>query len=263
MALSGVLSSWLMLARNCDLCRLASASSRLFSSMSAKRRACSIAMTHCAAKVSRRPTVESGNAPGSRRRTTSAPTMRSGWRSGMTSAARKPASATSLSHRVALVAQIGDLYRRTPRGGLAQGGRAERTIAGSGSPRSPRSGARPCRASRAGGIRRKPGHRHRPRPPRCATARPSSRRWSKARSRDRATRSPLGSPRPSPSAHRPSAPDRRCAREVPSEAARSRWRSRPGRRSRASAQAHSAGTGGTRRGALPSRQSPRLLAKAA
>jgi len=34
MALSGVRSSWLMLARNCDLRSLASASCRLFSSIS-------------------------------------------------------------------------------------------------------------------------------------------------------------------------------------------------------------------------------------
>ncbi len=51
MALSGVRSSWLMLARNCDLCWLASASWRLFSSISSNSRAFSIAITAWSAKV--------------------------------------------------------------------------------------------------------------------------------------------------------------------------------------------------------------------
>src|ERR1700730_9949393 len=42
-ALSGVGSSWLMLARNCDLCWLASASCWLFSWISSNRRTFSIA----------------------------------------------------------------------------------------------------------------------------------------------------------------------------------------------------------------------------
>ena len=51
MALSGVRSSWLMLARNCDLCSLASASCRLLSSISLNSRAFWIASTDWAAKV--------------------------------------------------------------------------------------------------------------------------------------------------------------------------------------------------------------------
>jgi hypothetical protein len=51
-ALSGVRSSWLMLARNCDLCSLATASCRLFSCTSSNSRTFSIAMTAWSAKVS-------------------------------------------------------------------------------------------------------------------------------------------------------------------------------------------------------------------
>ena len=57
MALSGVRSSWLILARNCDLCWLASASWRLLSSISLNSRAFWIASTDCAAKVCRSSTV--------------------------------------------------------------------------------------------------------------------------------------------------------------------------------------------------------------
>ena len=51
MALSGVRSSWLMLARNCDLCWLASASWRLLSWISSNSRTFSIAITAWSAKV--------------------------------------------------------------------------------------------------------------------------------------------------------------------------------------------------------------------
>src|SRR5216683_2177122 len=64
MALSGVRSSWLMLARNCDLCLLAISSSRPFSSISRNRRAFWIASTDWSAKVSRRSTVLFGNSRG-------------------------------------------------------------------------------------------------------------------------------------------------------------------------------------------------------
>ena len=64
MALSGVRSSWLMLETNCDLCWLASASWRLFSSISANRRAFWIASTDWAAKVRSRSTVLLANSPG-------------------------------------------------------------------------------------------------------------------------------------------------------------------------------------------------------
>jgi len=45
MALSGVRSSWLMLARNCDLCWLASSSWRLLSWISSNSRTFSMAIT--------------------------------------------------------------------------------------------------------------------------------------------------------------------------------------------------------------------------
>ncbi len=51
MALSGVRSSWLMLARNCDLRSLASASCRLLSWISSNSRTFSIAITAWSAKV--------------------------------------------------------------------------------------------------------------------------------------------------------------------------------------------------------------------
>ena len=51
MALSGVRSSWLILARNCDLCWLASASCRLLSWISSNSRTFSIAITAWSAKV--------------------------------------------------------------------------------------------------------------------------------------------------------------------------------------------------------------------
>ena len=51
MALSGVRSSWLILARNCDLCWLATSSCRLLSWISSNRRTFSIAITAWSAKV--------------------------------------------------------------------------------------------------------------------------------------------------------------------------------------------------------------------
>src|SRR6516162_8491809 len=51
MALSGVRSSWLMLARNCDLCWLASASWRLLSCISSNSRTFSMAIAAWSAKV--------------------------------------------------------------------------------------------------------------------------------------------------------------------------------------------------------------------
>src|SRR5215469_14910391 len=51
MALSGVRSSWLILARNCDLCWLASSSCRLLSWISSNSRTFSMAITAWSAKV--------------------------------------------------------------------------------------------------------------------------------------------------------------------------------------------------------------------
>src|SRR5271167_3704632 len=51
MALSGVRNSWLMLARNCDLCWLATSSWRPLSWISSKRRTFSMAIAAWSAKV--------------------------------------------------------------------------------------------------------------------------------------------------------------------------------------------------------------------
>src|SRR6516225_7731667 len=61
MALSGVRSSWLMLARNCDLCWLASASWRLLSWISSNNRTFSMAMAAWSANVVARSICRSVN----------------------------------------------------------------------------------------------------------------------------------------------------------------------------------------------------------
>src|SRR5262249_3740854 len=63
MALSGVRSSWLMLATNSDLRWLASASLRLVFWVSSDSRTFSIAVTACSANVGTRPTWCAGNGP--------------------------------------------------------------------------------------------------------------------------------------------------------------------------------------------------------
>ena len=60
MAASGVLSSWLMLATNCDLCWLAISSSRLFWAISSNRRAFSSAIADWSAKLCIRLTTACG-----------------------------------------------------------------------------------------------------------------------------------------------------------------------------------------------------------
>src|SRR5262249_44002849 len=64
MALSGVRSSWLMLATNCDLCWLANSSWRPFSSISWNRRAFLVASTDLAANGRQRSVVVLGNFAG-------------------------------------------------------------------------------------------------------------------------------------------------------------------------------------------------------
>ena len=64
-ALSGVRSSWDMLARNSDLCRLAASSSRLFSSSSRNRCAFAMATFDWAASVFMRFTIARRTRPGS------------------------------------------------------------------------------------------------------------------------------------------------------------------------------------------------------
>ena len=93
-AFSGVRSSWDMLARNSDLCRLATSSSWLLRASSWKSRAFWIASADWLANVSTSSTIGSGNAPGVRRRTTSAPRMRSSRTSGTASIDRQPARAS-------------------------------------------------------------------------------------------------------------------------------------------------------------------------
>ena len=64
MALSGVRSSWDMLARNSDLCRLAASIWRLLSSISRNSRAFWIASTDWVAKVFRSSMTSGRNSPG-------------------------------------------------------------------------------------------------------------------------------------------------------------------------------------------------------
>ena len=87
-ALSGVRSSWLMLARNSDLCRLASSSWADLSASSRNSRAFWIASADWFAKVWISATVSGANAPGVLRRTTSAPTISCSRSSGTDSSAR-------------------------------------------------------------------------------------------------------------------------------------------------------------------------------
>ena len=89
-AFSGVRSSCDMLARNSDLCWLATSSSRDFCSSSRNTRALWMATTDWPASVSSRSTVSAGSAPGTVRRTTSAPKISSSRRSGSTTIERHP-----------------------------------------------------------------------------------------------------------------------------------------------------------------------------
>ena len=66
MALSGVRSSWDMLARNSDLCWLATSSSRLLPSISRKSRAFWMARADWVANVFRISTTSAVNSPGVR-----------------------------------------------------------------------------------------------------------------------------------------------------------------------------------------------------
>ena len=62
--MSGVLSSWLMLARKSDLCRLADSSCRPFSAISRNSRAFWIASADCVANVFSSSTISGANGPG-------------------------------------------------------------------------------------------------------------------------------------------------------------------------------------------------------
>ena len=91
-ALSGVRSSCDMLARKSDLCWLVVASSRRCSSSCSYRRAFVRAMADWLAKAVSMSHASSLKAPGISRRTTSAPTIRSGRTRGITTSERHPAS---------------------------------------------------------------------------------------------------------------------------------------------------------------------------
>ncbi len=117
-AFSGVRSSCDMLARNSDLCWLATSSSRVFRSSSRNTRALWMATTDWLASVSSRSTVSAGNAPGTVRRTTSAPTIASSRRSGSTTIERHPCAPQRVDVRVG---RLGVEIRRLAY--LARGGR--------------------------------------------------------------------------------------------------------------------------------------------
>ena len=224
-AFSGVRSSWDMFARNCDLCWLATSSSRLVSSTCWNRRAFSIARTDWLANVWSRSTTACGNSPGVLRRITSAPTTRCSRTSGTASSARKPvrrrASRTGLGAKSVSASEVRDLdrlpaQRRSPddvvvreaqpilldrreqlgRHPIGGPGRERRRLA--------RPARRSCRRRRRRGGRR-------------------ARRWSSAPPGGRATRRRPGRPRRAPAA-------RRRGPAAPGTGGRSRWRSRPGRR---------------------------------
>ena len=93
-ALSGVRSSCDMLARNSDLCRPATSSWWDFSSSCRNTRALWIATADWLASVSSSSAVPAEKAPGTRRRTTSAPMISCSQRSGTTSIDRQPARAS-------------------------------------------------------------------------------------------------------------------------------------------------------------------------
>ena len=91
-AFSGVRSSWDMLARNSDLCRLASSSSALCTFSSRKSCALSRARADWLANVSSRSRVSSEKSPVRLRRTTSEPTIWSSLSIGTATTERHPAS---------------------------------------------------------------------------------------------------------------------------------------------------------------------------
>ncbi len=91
-AFSGVRSSWDMLARNSDLCRLATSSSADLVSSSRKSRALTIATDDWSANVSSSSTTSSANVPTDRRRMTRTPTITEPRSIGMASTDRQPSS---------------------------------------------------------------------------------------------------------------------------------------------------------------------------
>src|SRR5262245_5492237 len=96
MAASGVLSSWLMFATNCDLCWLAISSSRLFWAISSNSRAFSSAIADWSAKLCIKLTTAGGNSPVWRRCSTSAPGAPSLPSRGTMRAACRPALSAAL-----------------------------------------------------------------------------------------------------------------------------------------------------------------------
>ena len=91
-AFSGVRNSCDMLARNSDLCRLATSSLRLLCCKARNVRALWIATADWLASVSRRSTVREGNAPVTFRRTSSAPMVSCSHCNGIATSERQPAA---------------------------------------------------------------------------------------------------------------------------------------------------------------------------
>ena len=112
MAFSGVRSSWDILARNSDLCRLATSSTALC--RSSCRCSCALikASADWLANVSSRSQISCGMCPGCRRRQTSAPMMRPSRSMGTATRERQPPSATTtqvgIEWRVAKVRELQD-----------------------------------------------------------------------------------------------------------------------------------------------------------
>ena len=91
-ALSGVRSSCDMLARNSDLCLLATSSSAVFRSSSRNSRALRMARHDWLANVCSSSQISSAKLPGRRRRTTSTPTMSPSRSMGTATNERQPSS---------------------------------------------------------------------------------------------------------------------------------------------------------------------------
>ncbi|MBL0149947.1 MAG: hypothetical protein IPP87_15040 [Ideonella sp.] len=121
-AFNGVRSSWLMLARNSDLCWLAISSWWLLAWISLNRRAFSIAITAWSAKVFSRLISSSENGCSSLRETRIAPTPRSCQISGANTSKRVPVPLRRAPHEQRHIGQA-DIA-----GSASRGVRARRAV---------------------------------------------------------------------------------------------------------------------------------------
>ena len=113
MALSGVRSSWLMLARNCDLCSLANPNWRLLSSNLAEQ-ACVLDRQHRLGREGLKSSDDlGGECASSRRRMTRPPSIRCSRTSGIARSERRPISGEEgpclRCDELPLVGDVGDL----------------------------------------------------------------------------------------------------------------------------------------------------------